>query len=171
MTDAPAGPQLGRHVADPGDGTVLFLIGMRINRLHRVRSWLPITRAMPQILAELEAHPEDGLLSSRGFWSGRVVMLVQHWRSAEDLGRYARRRDRRHAAAWAAFDRATASSGDVGVFHETYVVPADGIESRYVDMPPFGLGAATAIVPRRGAAGRGRRSRAERLVVGAEDAD
>ena len=43
------------------------------------------------------------------------------------------------------------SSGDVGIWHETYLVPAGGYECVYNNMPPFGLGEATEIVP---AAGR-----------------
>ena len=32
---------------------VVFLIGMRINRLWKVHKWLPVARAMPRMLAEL----------------------------------------------------------------------------------------------------------------------
>lgn len=45
------------------------------------------------------------------------------------------------------FNRSTAGSGDVGVWHETYRVAAGAHESIYVDMPPFGLGWAGKLVP------------------------
>ena len=60
--------------------------------------------------------------------------------------------------AWAAFNRAIASRGDVGIWHETYCVRARNFECIYNNMPPFGLGKATRLVPARGlldtAAGR-----------------
>jgi hypothetical protein len=130
------------------DEAVVFLIGMRINRLRRVRSWLPAFTAMPRMLAELAKHPEDGLLHARTFWSGRTVLVVQYWRSAEELGRYARNAERAHAPAWSAFNKAAAASGDVGIFHETYTVPREGIETLYANMPAFGLAAAHAVIPR-----------------------
>jgi hypothetical protein len=40
-----------------------------------------------------------------------------------------------------------AGSGDVGVWHETYQVPASGIEVVYNGMPLFGLAKATTQVP------------------------
>lgn len=135
---------------EPED-VVVFLIGMRFNRWRKVRSWFPAFVGMPRMLAELAAHPEDGLLGARTYWSGRVLMVVQYWRSAEQLGAYARRSDRAHAPAWSRFNRTAARTGDVGVFHETYVVPREQVESRYLNMPPFGLGAAHV------AAARGRR--------------
>jgi hypothetical protein len=41
----------------------------------------------------------------------------------------------------------TAGSGNVGVWHETYQIPAAGIEVIYNGMPLFGLAKATAHVP------------------------
>ena len=76
-------------------------------------------------------------------------MVLQYWRSAEDLGRYAKDMSRAHAPAWAAFNKSgAAAGGDVGIFHETYVVPREGIESRYANMPATGLAAAFAALPR-----------------------
>jgi Domain of unknown function (DUF4188) len=52
--------------------------------------------------------------------------------------------------AWAAFNRAVASRGDVGIWYETYCVRATDFECIYNNMPPFGLGKATTLVPARG---------------------
>jgi hypothetical protein len=43
----------GRQTATLDDEVVVFIIGMRINRLRRLRSWLPAFRAMPRMLQEL----------------------------------------------------------------------------------------------------------------------
>ena len=147
---APTGVLPGQQTADVGsDEAVVFVIGMRINRLRRVRSWWPVFVAMPQMLKELDEHPEDGLLHARTYLSGRQFMVLQYWRSAEALGRYAKDPARAHAPAWAAFNTSgAAATGDVGIFHETYVVPRDAIESRYANMPSTGLAAAFAALPR-----------------------
>lgn len=146
---APRGVTGGVQVAQlDSDETVVFLIGMRINRLRKVRSWWPVFVGMPQMVRELEQHPDAGLLGARSFWSGRMFLTVQYWRSAEDLGRYARDPGLRHHPAWKAFNRAAAGSGDVGVFHETYTVGRDDVETLYGNMPPVGLALAHTWVPR-----------------------
>jgi hypothetical protein len=137
----------GRRTADAPDGTVVFLIGVRLNRPARVRSWWPVVQAMPKMLAELGRHPELGLLSARTYWSGRVVQTVQYWRSAEALNDYATAPDLAHLPAWREFNRAVKDNGDVGVFHETFVL-GSAWETVYVNMPgSFGLGGATENVP------------------------
>ncbi|TGN64549.1 DUF4188 domain-containing protein [Nocardioides eburneiflavus] len=148
VESAPPGVAGGQYVAVPERAeVVVFLIGMRVNRWRRVRSWWPVFVAMPRMLAEL-GERDLGLLDARTYWSGRVFLVVQHWRSAAELGAYARDASLSHAPAWGAFNRARAGSGDVGIFHETYVVPAAGIESLYGNMPPFGLAAAVGCVER-----------------------
>ena len=91
----------------------------------------------------LHEHPELGLLGVQQFVGGRTTLLVQYWRSFEDLDRFAANRDQTHLPAWRAFNRRVGTSGDVGIFHETFVVPASGIESLYNNMPLFGLAKAT----------------------------
>ncbi len=129
---------------------VVFLIGMRINRIAKPWKWLPVLRAMPRMLRELAARPELGLLSARSFLSGRDLMVVQHWRSAEHLRAYAQAADKSHLPAWQAFNDAVGTSGDVGIWHETYVVPAGHSEAIYVNMPRHGLGRVGTLFPARG---------------------
>lgn len=131
---------------------VVFLIGMRINRFWKVWKWLPVFRAMPRMVRELEQHPEAGLLGARLYLGGpRRPMLVQFWRSFEQLEAYARNHDAEHWPAWVAFNKSVGSNGDVGIWHETYLVPGGSYECVYNNMPPIGLGEATSLVP---AAGR-----------------
>jgi hypothetical protein len=94
---------------------VVFLIGMRINRLWKVHKWLPVFRAMPRMLRELSARPDSGLLGFRVHNGLREHMVVQYWRSFEHLERYARDPGRDHLPAWVAFNRSVGSNGDVGI--------------------------------------------------------
>jgi hypothetical protein len=121
---------------------VLFLIGMRFNKLLAVNKWLPVTIAMPRMLAELSKRPEAGMLSFRTYISGRVILVQQYWESFDKLIAYAHDRDGAHFPAWAAFNRAIGTDGSVGIWHETYLVEPGKSESVYVNMPRFGLAAA-----------------------------
>lgn len=147
---APAGVVAGQHRADvEGVGeVVVFIIGMRINRLWKPWSWWPVFRAMPRMLDQLKANPDSGLLGAHVCWSGRVFLVIQYWRSPEDLAAFARDPERLHVPAWQDFNRRVAGTADVGIFHETYAVPADNIESVYGNMPRYGLSAAIGAVAR-----------------------
>jgi hypothetical protein len=146
-------PVIDRRVTAAIEGDfVVFLIGMRVNKLRKVRTWLPVFLAMPRMIRELEAHPESGFLGANRYaGSPRRPMLVQYWRSFEQLEAYARSRDGAHWPAWVEFNKRVGSGGDVGIWHETYLVPAGGYDSVYNNMPPVGLGAVTELIP---AAGR-----------------
>jgi Domain of unknown function (DUF4188) len=141
-----------RVTAEVEGDFVVFLIGMRINRLWKPWKWLPALGAMPKMISELEERADAGFLGFTRYWaSPRSPMLVQFWRSFEHLESYARSKDAEHWPAWVAFNKRVGSSGDVGIWHETYLVPAGKYECVYNNMPPAGLGAATKLVP---AAGR-----------------
>ncbi len=131
--------QKGRYTAEIEGDFVIFTIGMRINRLWKMHKWVPVFRAMRPMMVTLAQNPAKGLLGSRATLSGRTVAMVQYWRSFEDLERFAREPDDPHLEAWRRFNRAVGSSGDVGIFHETYKVQAGGYECLYGNMPPYGL--------------------------------
>ena len=126
---------------------VVFLIGLKVNKPWKVHKWWPAAMAMPKMIKELEAQPELGLL---GHISGSK-MSIQYWRSFELLEAYAKSKSAAHLPAWKAFNLSVGrSQGDVGIWHETYQVRAGEYESIYSGMPPFGLGAATSLLPATG---------------------
>ena len=123
---------------------VVFLIGMRINKIWKIHKWLPVLLAMPRMLKELEAHPESGFMGHTGF--GKV--MVQYWHTFEQLEYYARQHDKEHWPAWVKFNqKVDKSRGDVGIWHETYLIKRGQYESIYSGMPPFGLGKVGKLVP------------------------
>ena len=130
---------------------VVFLIGARIVKPWKVWKWWPVALAMPRMLIELQKRPELGLLHARSVFSYPDAMVIQYWRSFEHLEAYAKARDLAHLPAWQAFNRAIGSSGDVGIWHETYRVQPGQYESIYNNMPPFGLGRAGRLVDAVGA--------------------
>lgn len=126
---------------------VVFVIGLRINRFWKPHKWIPVFLAMPRMLRELERQPESGYLGSV---SGGL-MIVQYWRSFAHLEAYARSHDHAHWPAWVAFNKNLANSrGDVGIWHETYLVRAGEYETVYNGMPRVGLGRVGQLVPASG---------------------
>lgn len=80
------------------------------------------------------------MLSARGHFGLRNLSYMQYWKSAEHLQAYAHSAGRTHLPAWKAFNQRVGTGGDVGIWHETYVVPRGFSESVYVNMPRYGLG-------------------------------
>jgi len=132
----------GRYTAKTDEPFVLFLIGMRINQWWRLDKWFPVASAMTPMLRTLFTHPEKGFLHGEFFWNFSGPILVQYWRSFEDLERFARQPSEPHLEPWKRFNQAVGSNGIVGIWHETYLVNPNQYECVYGNMPLFGLGAA-----------------------------
>jgi hypothetical protein len=145
---------------------VVFLIGMRVNRIWKLRKWIAVTRAMTRMLKELYTHPELGFLGVETTLNFPTTLMIQYWRSFEDLAAYAGNQDAAHLPAWRDFNRQIGSNGDVGIWHETYRVPAGHYEALYNNMPRFGLGKVFPAVP---ATGRRESARA-RMVAQSREA-
>ncbi len=145
--------------ADHDADVVVFLIGMRINRWRSVRHWVPVVLAFLPMIRELLADPNSGCRSVRTFFSGRTILTVQYWDSAEQVIAYARDPKAKHRPAWRNFNRNAGRTAAVGIFHETYSVQSGHYETVYRAMPAFGLADATdsvAPVARRGITARDR---------------
>ncbi|MEU9452492.1 DUF4188 domain-containing protein [Streptomyces sp. NPDC048277] len=157
-----AKPVAGRTTAAAEGDVVVLLIGMRINHFWAVHHWFPVMRAMLRMLRELARNPDRGLLGHVLLTaSPRTYYVVQYWESKEKLYAYASSPDMLHHGMWAALnrkERAGKLRQHVGLWHETYIAPEGSYESIYFDMPEFGLGAASGVVPveRRGRYGKDR---------------
>lgn len=165
-------PERPRPVTHARDGgVVVFHIGMTIHRPFRPDLWLPVFRAMPRMLAELDRNrvsADRGEAEDLGFLGAQTLLgangpwVVQYWDSVNQLYSYARDTDRAHMPAWRNFNaRARRNPGAVGIWHETYVVDEGGIETFYGDGARVGLAAATGTIPlgRRGTSARERLNR------------
>lgn len=164
MTDptTPGRTVPGRQTAAYEGDLVVFLIGMRVNCVRDLRRWVPVSRAMGPMLRELMTDPTSGLLGFRTLLGWREVTMVQYWRDTASLQAFAADRDRTHRPAWTAYFRSAFQGGSVGIWHETYVVPAGAHESVYVNMPRAGLGTLADVAP----VGRRGDRFAERLAGG-----
>lgn len=149
-----------RMTSTHGDHVVVFLIGMRVNRWWKFWQWMRTGKAMARMLRELGQKPELGLLGAES-WFGRTTIMVSYWKSSDHLLAYAKMRNAEHLPAWRTFNKLVGTSGDLGIWHETYRVQAGQYESVYVNMPTFGLGKIGGIE-----AATGRKSSAEGRLAG-----
>ena len=133
----------GRYTAKTNEPFVVFLIGMRINKWWRVDKWYPVSAAMSPMLQTLFTNPEKGFLHAEFYWNMSGPILIQYWRSFEDLERFARNPSDPHLGPWKKFNQLIGSDGSVGIWHETYSVNPDQFKALYGNMPKFGLAMAT----------------------------
>jgi len=139
-----------RMAAEIDGDFVVFLIGARLNKWWQLRDMMWFAKTMPKMLRELsELPPEDtGFL---GYQQLGMLINVQYWRSFDHLEAYARSKDREHFPEWIEFNRRYKSRrGDVGIWHETYLVRDGAYEAVYSGMPAFGLGKVGNLVPATG---------------------
>ena len=141
-----------RYTAEITGDFVVFLIGMRVNNFWAFTKWISTAKAMTPMLRTLYKYPEKGFLGQETFF--RVfpieIVLISYWRSFEHLESFARNRNDSHFPAWQKFNRSIGRDGSVGIWHETYLVRAGEYQAIYVNMPIFGLAAATKHVPATG---------------------
>lgn len=154
----------GRYMAHIDGDFVVFLIGMRVNKPWRPDKWLPVAREMPPMLNALFKNPQKGMLGARFGWMGGPL-VVQYWRSFEDLESFARNTADPHRPAWQRFNKKVGNSGEVGIWHETFKVRAGDYECMYGNMPRVGLAAAADHLP----IGRKSDSAAQRIGVAIAD--
>lgn len=136
----------GRYTTENSKNMVVFIIGMRVNKWLSIRKWGPVFTAMPGMIRELYENKEElGFLSMESYFGLRTTLMVQYWRSTEDLLAYAR--GKKHLAAWKNFNNKASNNDAVGFYHETYQIQPGNYESVYINMPSFGMGNANNHIP------------------------
>lgn len=124
---------------------VVFLIGMRVNKVRQLSRWLQVANAFPPMVEVLKSHPEKGFLHGESFFRffPLTTIMVSYWRSMEDLEHFARAKDDPHLEAWRKFNQKIGYDGSVGIWHETYYIEPGKYEAIYANMPMFGLAGAS----------------------------
>jgi len=136
----------GRFTTENEEDIVVFIIGMRVNNRLAVHKWFPVFQAMPGMIKELYTNKEDlGFLSMESYFGLRTTVMIQYWRSLDDLLAYAK--FEKHLTAWKNFNQKVGANRAVGIYHETYQVKKGNYESFYGNMPYYGLGKALKHIP------------------------
>jgi hypothetical protein len=94
-------------------------------------------RAIDRAAAEAMATGA-GLLAADRFQLGRGHLgLLQYWQSFDHLEAWTRRPP--HSAWWGEAVERIRTRGDLGVYHETFLIPRDRVESVALECSPAGL--------------------------------
>lgn len=131
-------PFLQRLEPDYDDGVVVFAVGFRINRFWNLRHVYYTYRSFYKITRELKKSPETGCLGVNTWW-GLSTVSIQYWKSYDALLEFARDKQATHFPSWFGFNQGMARSGNIGLWHEIYVVPKGRIEATYRNIQ-LGLG-------------------------------
>ncbi len=130
----------GRYTVQNEKDVVVLIIGMKIHKLFHFHQWIPIMKSMGTMLKELYSNSSHGFLHGEVCLNWKGVTVIQYWESFEKLEAYAH--NETHRQFWRYYNQKAAQKNVVGIFHETYIVPAKNYEAIYVNMPKFGLGKA-----------------------------
>ncbi|MEK9197166.1 DUF4188 domain-containing protein [Ureibacillus sp. 179-F W5.1 NHS] len=131
----------GRYTTENTEDIVVFIIGMRVNKRLAIHKWLPVFNAMPGMIKELYSHKDElGFLSMESYFGLRTTVMIQYWRSMDDLLAYAK--SEKHLTAWKHFNQKVGNNNAVGIYHETYQLKSEQYEAFYGNMPAYGLGKA-----------------------------
>ncbi len=136
----------GPYTAAPDAPLTLFLVGMRIHKPVRIRTWWPTFAAMSSMLRQLQSDPTLGLLAATLTYTPHPL-LIQYWKSPDHLHRFARDPGLTHLPARRSFNRLLTDSADVGLWHESYVITPETTRTLYRNMPRMGLALATQHAP------------------------
>src|SRR5699024_6270053 len=82
---------------------------------------------------------------SESYFGLRTTMMIQYWRSTEDLHAYSVKN--KHLTAWKNYNKKIGNDGIVGFYHESYTIKKGEYESLYGNMPQFGLSKALTHIP------------------------
>lgn len=174
MGSKPANPI--RMTADIEGDFVVFMTGMHIYKLWKVHKWWGNMTAMMNIMPILFSNEAYGALGCHYWVNLRGLLLVGYFRSFEHLEHFANDKEAPHAQAWRDFYKRMGKDGDVGLWHETYLVRAGEYEAAYGHMrEPTGLGATFAAewvpVSARGDRAMDRRYATERAAAASSNGD
>ncbi|WP_422927572.1 phenylacetaldoxime dehydratase family protein [Singulisphaera sp. PoT] len=96
-------------------------------------------KAIDRAVAEA-LKADTGLLHSERFTLGRGHFgLLQYWRSFEELEAWSRQAP--HSDWWRDALARIRTRGDFGIYHESYLVPRERVESIYMECDSVGLSA------------------------------
>jgi hypothetical protein len=140
-----------KRLAAEMDGEfVVYINGMRLNKLRAIHKYLIAGRKLAAMFDRLEADPDSGFLGYEPAIRGlRSDAAIQYWRSLEDLRTFAQNSDDLHMPAWKWVNESI-RKGEIGFWAELYVIDDENYETFYRDVPPIGLGQIADLVPMEG---------------------
>ncbi|MDX1746548.1 MAG: DUF4188 domain-containing protein, partial [Halobacteriales archaeon] len=83
--------------AEMDGGFVIYINGMRLNKLRAIHKYLRAGLKAAKMFERLEADPDSGFLGYQPAFMGlRTGAAIQYWRSLDDIRRFAQDPDDLH---------------------------------------------------------------------------
>lgn len=137
-----------RMATDIDGEFVIYINGMRLNKLRAVHKYFLAGLKAAKMFEELERDPDSGFLGYLPAYMGlRSGAAIQYWRSLEDIRRFARDPDDLHVPAWRWYNEEVGNDGELGFWAELYVIEDGNYETFYRNVRPVGLGEIGELVP------------------------
>jgi hypothetical protein len=133
---------MNRLIARPPDSVTelcLLRLGLQTRGLRAFFYARRLGRAIEQSAAAAMASGARLLNSERFFIRPGHFGVLQYWRCFDDLETWSHRPP--HSEWWRDAVERMRTKGDFGIYHETFLVPSDRIESIYLNCAPTGLSA------------------------------
>ena len=128
-----------RELPESTEGICLVRFGLIVRKVSAFGFARRMGRRIDRAAAEAIAAGA-GLLHAERFAMGwRHLGAWQNWAGFEELDAWSRRQP--HAEWWREAVERMRARGDLGVYHEAYLVARRDVESIYLDCPPLGLSA------------------------------
>ena len=135
-------------VGDIEGDIVVYISGMRLNKLRAIPQWIAAGRTLAKMFDRLEADPDSGFLGYQPAFMGiRTGAAIRYWRSLEDLKRFVRDQNDLHVPTWKWYNETVDIDGGVRFWAELYVVESGRYETFYRNIDPTGLGAVGGLRP------------------------
>lgn len=136
----------GRKAVELEDGMVIYINGIRLNRLRGLPQYLMANWKVAKMFKRLAADPDSGFLGYELALMGpRHGAAIQYWRSLDDLRRFASDREDMHVPAWQWFNRV--DDGSIGFWSELYVIGLEDYETFFRNVEGVGLSRFGDLVP------------------------
>ncbi len=117
----------------------LLRLGIQVRRFTGIVYANRVGRAIGRASGEAIAQGAGLLLSERFWIAPGHFGVLQYWRTFEEMETWTRRPP--HSDWWAEAVARMRTRADFGIYHETFLVPRDRIESIYLNCQPTGLAA------------------------------
>ncbi len=117
----------------------LVRLGILVRRLTAWPYVLRLGRAIQRASDEATRDGSGLLQSDRMIVGPGHFVVLQYWSSFEALEAWSHRPP--HSEWWKGAVERMRTKSDFGIYHETYLIPRNGLESIYLNAPPVGLSA------------------------------
>ncbi len=122
----------------------VFLTGVQCRKFTSMWKMPLVANRMLKMQAELKLNTEAGFYHGENFFTMTphfTTLFLSYWDSAKSIEQFANSKIFSHLESAKDYLKNFLSDTNLGIWHETYVVEPEKVESLYYNMESFGLSA------------------------------